>query len=59
MHCSDKAKANPTFKDMDFTVSGERISVGPEEKERIMRSVEKDVQVLGATSLFFIILSIL
>lgn len=40
-----QAKSNPTLKDLDFTESGEKIAVGTEAKDRIMKVLEKDVQV--------------
>jgi len=41
-----QAKANPTLKDMDFLESDRKITIGAEEKERVMNSLEQDVQVL-------------
>jgi len=40
-----QAKSNPTLKDVDFTVSGEKICIGSEAKERLLKILEKDVQV--------------
>ena len=40
-----QAKTSPTLKDNDFTESGEKIIIGEEAKESLMRTVECDVQV--------------
>ena len=40
-----QARSNPTLKDLDFTESGEKISIGTEMKEGVMKTLERDVQV--------------
>ena len=40
-----QTKTNPTLKDLDFTETGERIMVGDETKEKVMKMLEVDVQV--------------
>lgn len=50
-----QAKSNPTLKDLDFTESGEKISIGAEEKDRVLKTLERDVQVFfSKNSLHFI-----
>ena len=48
-HINDtlQAKELPTFKDNDFVNDGAVISVGPEEKEKIMQILQKDVEVMA------------
>ncbi|XP_070210913.1 phosphatidylinositol 5-phosphate 4-kinase type-2 alpha-like [Littorina saxatilis] len=43
----ERAKELPTFKDNDFVNDGAVINVGPEEKERIMQILQKDVEFLA------------
>lgn len=47
----ERAKSNPTLKDLDFTESGEKISIGAEEKDRVMKTLERDVQLLQKLNL--------
>ena len=43
--CWLQAKELPTFKDNDFVNDGAVINVGPEEKEKVMQMLQKDVEV--------------
>jgi hypothetical protein len=36
---------SPTLKDIDFTSSGEKITIGPEAKEYFFKKLESDVKV--------------
>ena len=36
---------SPTLKDVDFTSSGEKITIGPEAKEAVLKKLESDVLV--------------
>jgi hypothetical protein len=40
-----QAKELPTFKDNDFVNDGAVIMIGPEEKEKLMQTLQRDVEV--------------
>ena len=46
---SSQAKINPTLKDLDFTESGEKITIGEDSKEVLMKALHSDVQVCRET----------
>lgn len=47
----EKAKINPTLKDLDFTVSGEKITIGEDSKEVLMKALHSDVQMMQKLNL--------
>lgn len=43
----ERAKELPTFKDNDFVNDGAVISIGPEQKEKLMQTLQRDVEFLS------------